>query len=236
MDTLRNQVKAFGGNISLLIVDPIVSAVSGDMNKANDTRRGLQAIVDFAAEMQCAVIGITHFAKSTAGRNPAERVIGSQAFAAFARMVLVAAKDEDTDNRVFTRAKSNISLDDGGFNYTIQEVILPGGIVTTRIVWGAAIQGSSRDILATVETGDGPKHPQPQRKEAKAFLHEELKNGPRPARELIELAKNQLGISADTLRTAKDEMGIVASKAGFNAGWEWSYPCTPKPPMPAFGL
>jgi hypothetical protein len=235
MDALRDAARAIGG-VTLLIVDPIVSAVSGDMNKSNEVRRSLQAIVDFAAEMNCAVIGITHFAKNTTGRNPAERVIGSQAFSALARMTLVAAKDEETDNRVFTRAKSNISIDAGGFNYAIQEAILPGGIVTTRIVWGAAIQGSSRDILATVETGDGPKHPQPQRNEAKAFLHEELKNGPRPARELIELAKNQLGISADTLRTAKDEMGIVASKAGFNAGWQWAYPCTPKQPLPAFGL
>jgi hypothetical protein len=63
------------------------------MHKANDVRRSLQAIVDFAAEMNCAVIGITHFAKNTPGRNPSERVLGSQAFAAFARMVLVAAKE-----------------------------------------------------------------------------------------------------------------------------------------------
>lgn len=225
MDALRDAAKAIGG-VTLLIIDPIVSAVSGDMHKANDVRRSLQAIVDFAAEMNCAVIGITHFAKSTAGRNPAERVIGSQAFAAFARMVLVAAKDEDTDNRVFTRAKSNISLGDGGFNYTIQEVVLPGGIVTTRIVWGAAIQGSSREILATVEKNDNPDDSQPQRKEAKMFLHDALKDGPRPAREVIELAKNQLGISEKTLRRAQHELGIVASKAGFNAGWQWSFPFT----------
>jgi RecA-family ATPase len=225
MDALRDAAKAIGG-VTLLIIDPIVSAVSGDMHKANDVRRSLQAIVDFAAEMNCSVIGITHFAKNTTGRNPSERVIGSQAFAAFARMVLVAAKDEDTDNRVFTRAKSNISLDDGGFNYAIQEFILPGGIVTTRILWGAAIQGSSRDILATVEKSDNPNDSQPQRKEAKAFLHEELKRGPRPARELIELAKNQLGISEKTLRTAQHELGIVASKAGFSAGWLWSFPFT----------
>jgi len=224
MPTLKNDAKEFGGNISLLIIDPIVSAVSGDMHKANDVRRSLQAIVDFAAEMNCAVIGITHFAKSTTGRNPAERVIGSQAFAAFARMVLVAAKDEDTDNRVFTRAKSNISLDDGGFNYTIQEVTLPSGIITTRIVWGTAIQGSSREILATVEKSDNPDDSQPQRKEAKMFLHDALKDGPRPAREVIELAKNQLGISEKTLRRAQHELGIVASKADFNAGWQWSFP------------
>jgi RecA-family ATPase len=229
MDALRDAAKAIGG-VTLLIIDPIVSAVSGDMHKANDVRRSLQAIVDFAAEMNCSVIGITHFAKNTTGRNPSERVIGSQAFAAFARMVLVAAKDEETDSRVFTRAKSNISLDDGGFNYTIQEVTLPSGIVTTRIVWGTPIQGSSREILATVEKSDNPNDSQPQRKEAKAFLHEELKRGPRPARELIELAKNQLGISEKTLRTAQHELGIVASKAGFSAGWLWSFPFTLTPP------
>jgi RecA-family ATPase len=223
MDALRDAAKAIGG-VALLIIDPIVSAVSGDMHKANDVRRSLQAIVDFAAEMNCAVIGITHFAKSTAGRNPSERVIGSQAFAAFARMVLVAAKDEDTDNRVFTRAKSNISLDDGGFNYTIQEVVLPGGIVTTRIVWGAAIQGSSRDILATVEKNDNPDDSRSQLKEAKTFLHSELKNGARPARELIELAKNQCGLSEKTLRRAKEQLHITSQLGAFQGQWMWSYP------------
>ena len=32
----------------------IVSAVSGDMHKANDVRRNLQAIIDLAAECHCA--------------------------------------------------------------------------------------------------------------------------------------------------------------------------------------
>jgi RecA-family ATPase len=223
MDALRDAAITIGG-VTLLIIDPIVSAVSGDMHKANDVRRSLQAIVDFAAEMNCAVIGITHFAKSTAGRNPSERVIGSQAFAAFARMVLVAAKDEDTDNRVFTRAKSNISLDDGGFNYTIQEVVLPGGIVTTRIVWGASIQGSSRDILATVEKSDNPDDSRSQLKEAKTFLHCELKNGERPARELIEQAKNQLGISEKTLRRAKEQLHITSQLGAYQGQWMWAYP------------
>lgn len=51
-----------------------------------------------------------------------------------------------------------------------------------------------------------------------------MKNGPRPARELIELAKNQLGISEKTLRTAQHELGIVASKAGYQGVWNWSFP------------
>jgi hypothetical protein len=150
MSQLRDAAHQIGG-VSLLIIDPIVTAVTGDMHKSNDVRRSLQCIVDFAAEMNCAVLGITHFAKGTAGKNSAERVIGSQAFAALARMVLVAAKEEDSDRRVFTRAKSNNSLDTGGFSYSIEAIELRSGIVATRIVWGEPLEGSSRSILAKVE-------------------------------------------------------------------------------------
>src|SRR5690606_21020435 len=45
---LRRKIAVTGG-ASLLIVDPIVSAVSGDMHKANDVRKSLQELVDFAA-------------------------------------------------------------------------------------------------------------------------------------------------------------------------------------------
>jgi hypothetical protein len=68
LDGLRETITSIGG-VSLLIIDPIVSVVTGDMHKANDVRRSLQAIVDFASEMNCAVLGITHFAKGTAGRT-----------------------------------------------------------------------------------------------------------------------------------------------------------------------
>jgi len=60
--------------------------------------------------------------------------------------------------------------------------------------------------------------------EAEQFLHEELKNSPRNARELIELAKNQLNISERTLQRAKEKMGIQAVKTGMNEGWVWTYP------------
>jgi hypothetical protein len=38
MDELRVAVSRIGG-ISLLIIDPIITAVTGDMHKANDVRR-----------------------------------------------------------------------------------------------------------------------------------------------------------------------------------------------------
>jgi RecA-family ATPase len=225
MDNLRDVVQQIGG-VSLLIVDPIVTAVTGDMHKANDVRRSLQAIVDFASEMNCAVLGITHFAKGTAGKNSAERVIGSQAFAALARMVLVAAKEEDSESRVFTRAKSNNSVDTGGFNYSIEAIELQSGIIATRIVWGEPLEGSSRSILAKVE-GDS-KEDGDKLRTAKQFLIEALTNGPAPSKELLSHAREGYGITEDTLRRAYKDIGTKPNRVGFgaNGGWMWALPFT----------
>ncbi|MEI9979372.1 MAG: AAA family ATPase [Edaphobacter sp.] len=227
MDDLRQQVRQVPGGVSLLIVDPIVSAVSGDMHRANDVRRSLQPIVDFAAEQGCAVLGITHFAKNTGGNNTTERVIGSQAFAALARMVLATAKEEESEQRVFTRAKSNISLDGGGFHYTIQELGVRDhsgrNINTTRVVWGDAMQGNARSILSSVEGQNDEFKPINRVEEAMQFLRTEIARGPVPARDLIERAKRDFGINERSLQRAREKMGIVATKAGYQGAWVWSY-------------
>ena len=100
----------------LLILGPVVSAIDGDSYKATEVRRGLQPVVDLASRVGCAVLGITHFSKGTAGRDVVERMNGSMAFGAVARVVLVAAKVQDSENpeeskRIFMRAKSNIGPD-----------------------------------------------------------------------------------------------------------------------------
>ena len=172
--------------------------------------------------MDCAVLGITHFAKGTAGRNSAERVIGSQAFAALARMVLVAAKEEESDRRVFTRAKSNNSVDTGGFAYSIEALQLHSGIIATRVVWGEALEGSSRSILDGVEGEE--TEDSSQLNKAQRFLLDALKHGPASSKELMEHAREMHGISANTCRRAKEELGITARKAGMTAGWLWQLP------------
>ena len=207
LEELRLVVSRIGG-ISLLIIDPIITAVTGDMHKANDVRRSLQSIVDFAAEMNCAVLGITHFAKGTAGKNSAERVIGSQAFAALARMVLVAAKEEESNRRVFTRAKSNNSCDTGGFSYTIEALTLPRGIIATRVIWGEALEGSSRSILSEIE-GESSDDSGNKLAQAKAFLLEMLKNGPAPSKELFEHGRESQGITNGTMRRAGEALSIT---------------------------
>jgi putative DNA primase/helicase len=227
MDYLKSAMKS--NDVSLLIIDPIVSAVTGDMNKSNEVRRGLQAIVDFASEINCCVLGITHFAKGTTGRNPAERVIGSVAFGAFARMVLVAARDEETEGRVFVRAKSNISTDTGGIRYAIEEATLDQSkIKATHIVWGEQIDGSSREILAEVEHQDnGKDNGNDKLVEAKEYLLEALKAGPQAAKRIIDDAI-QLGIASEkTIYRAKKMLKVRSKKQGLE--WLWMEPLPLKP-------
>ncbi len=168
------------GSVSLVIVDPMITAVSGDTNKANDVRRSLQPIVNLAEEFNCTVLGIHHLTKNSEGKSTNDRMLGSQAFAAMARIVLVAAKAEDSENRVLAISKSNISKDTGGFNYTIEGVSFPSPkgkeIKTSRIVWGEALQGSSRSILADAE-GE-PNEDASKLGQAKRFLIEALAHQP----------------------------------------------------------
>ena len=141
------------GNVKLLIVDPLVSAVLGDSHKNADVRQSLQTLVDLAAEEGVAVLGISHFSKSTRGREPLERVTGSLAFGALARIVMVCSKQADTDARIFCRAKSNIGADDGGFEYSILQAALPDNpaVANSFAQWGKPVDGTARDILATAE-------------------------------------------------------------------------------------
>jgi putative DNA primase/helicase len=98
------------GGAALIIVAPVVSAVAGDSHKNADVRRSLQPLVDMAARMDAALLGITHFSKGTNGREPVERLTGSLAFGALARVVFVAAKKEAEGDEP----------DDGGFAYDLR--------------------------------------------------------------------------------------------------------------------
>jgi RecA-family ATPase len=147
-------------DVRLIVIDPIVSAVSGDSHKNAEVRRGLQPLVDLAGQLRCALLGVTHFSKGTRGRDPVERITGSLAFSALARLVMVTAKQEADgerpERRVMLRAKSNLSPDGGGFVYDLQQGELDGfpGVSASSVRWGEAVHGTARELLAEAEQVD----------------------------------------------------------------------------------
>lgn len=224
MQELR-KIVASTGEIGLLVIDPLMNAIIGDSFKPNIVRRSLQPFVDFASEFRCCVIGISHFAKGTEGRNPAERILSSSAFKDFSRTALVAVQDEETGDCAFARAKTNIAVNMGGFSYRIEEITISDGcevVETTRIVWKDRLEGSARSILSKFEgesREDGEKL-----NLAKQFLIHSLSSGPVASKELLENAREGHGISNETLRRAQKELSITATKIGYGGMWMWALP------------
>jgi putative DNA primase/helicase len=207
LEPLANAARAIGG-ARLLIVDPIVNAVSGDTHKNGEVRRALQPLVELGARLDAAVLGISHFSKGTPGRDPVERVTGSIAFGALARMVFAAVKrqEEAGGGRIIVRAKSNISPDTGGFRYDLEQAAVPGhpGLFASRVLWGETVEGDARALLAQAEVTDNPEE-QEVRREAVDWLHDVLSGGPMKAGDVQREAR-QAGISEKALRTARERL------------------------------
>jgi putative DNA primase/helicase len=230
LDALRASLESLD-RVRLLIVDPIVSAVAGDSHRNAETRRSLQPLIDLANDLGCAILGVTHFSKGSSGREPLERITGSLAFGALARMVWVTAQQkEDESNpsrRLLLRAKSNIGPEGGGFVYDLRQEPLPDhpGIEASRAIWIEAIQGSARDLLAEVEAQDEDRS---ATSDAIEWLREALAAGPRSAREVQQEAKGA-GIGEKPLRTARERLRIKPQKSGFDSGWVWALPKMSRP-------
>ncbi len=225
---LQAAIEASGGAV-LLIVDPIVSATAADSHKNSETRRGLQPLVDMAAKLDAALLGITHFTKGSEGRSPIDRVTGSVAFGALARVVMVAARQQDGDDgkpgsRILMRAKSNIGPDEGGFNYELQSVPMRDhpDIVASVISWGTTVAGNAREILAEAEDAHD-KEAVSKLQEAVDFLFGLLMDGPKSAKEIKKEA-GDFGLAWTAVRRAQDKLGIKPKKQGMDGGWMWALP------------
>lgn len=194
-----------GRDIGLIILDPLISAISGDAHKSVDVRRGLQAVADLAAATGAAVLGISHFTKGTSGRDPLERVTGSLAFGAFCRVVMAAAKDQTDDaKRVFCRVKSNCGPDTGGWQYSMEPCVIGDGVETVRVRWGDPIQGTARDILGAADAADDEEE-RGALQEAREFIRSMLADGRIPSRQFLRDAQDA-GHSVRTMRRAMRDL------------------------------
>ncbi|KUY52458.1 AAA family ATPase [Burkholderia sp. RF2-non_BP3] len=213
------------GNVRLIIVDPIISAVKRDSHKNAETRLDLQPLVDLAASMGAALVGITHFSKGGQGTDPVQRVIGSIAFTAVARVVMVAAKvkgEDGEDRRIFARAKSNIGPDEGGFVYHLDQVEALQGIHASRITWGEALDGNARDLLNEPATDKAYAV-----SEATEFLRTFLGDDVVPSK-TVEAEAKAAGISWATLRRASEKLCVI-KRCGDGGKWYWSLPVDCRP-------
>ena len=86
---------------------------------------------------------------------------------------------------------------------------------------GEPLEGSARELMAIEDPEDGGRAAAAA--EAGRFLSEMLAGGPVATVELRQAA-NAHGHAWRTLQRIKDDLGIVATKAGFQGSWSWRLP------------
>jgi putative DNA primase/helicase len=214
-------------DVRLIVLDPVAVVVKGDSHRNTETRVGLQPFADLCMQTGACGLGDHHFTKSSAGGNPLDRVTGSLAFHALPRCVLVAARDQNGGRdarRALMRAKVSNGPDWGGFDYKLDQRPLDNwpDIEAQRVLWGNAIDGSARDILAQFEG-----KPETAVRKAATFLRDALKGGPRMAREVIAegeaagFGERQLQRALKAMGGTNERVGGIGKGVGY---WIWELP------------
>ena len=210
--------------LRLILIDPVVSAVSGDSHKNAEVRRALQPLVQLAEQAKAAIVGITHLSKGTTGRAPIERVTGSLAFAALPRLIWGTAKScEPGKASRLVRLKSNIGPSGNGFEYNFVQIVVDAatGLTAQAVQWGEGLEGSAKALIAELEGPDDPARISAL-DGAKAWLPELLGTGAVRVPFIQDMAKEK-GHAWPTVERAKKALGVVSVKVG-SEGWVWRMP------------
>jgi KaiC/GvpD/RAD55 family RecA-like ATPase len=199
---------------AVVIIDPIVAYLPDktDMNSASAVRPVLARLARVAEETGTAIAFVRHLAKATQNRA-IYRGLGSIDFTAACRSVLMVGFDpNDAEKRVVAHGKSNLAAPGPSLAYTLK-----GG----RFAW------AGRSLLSAEDLGGPPPDADQRsaREEAREFLLQTLADGPRP-QVGVQAEAAKIHISIASLRRAKGDLGVKASKASDH--WEWSLPPRPE--------
>jgi putative DNA primase/helicase len=231
LSKLRRKIEAIG-DVRLVMIDPI-SAYMGvkqiDSFRTGDVRSVLGPVVDMAAKLRIAFLGIMHFNKKTDVNNALLRISDSLAYGATARHVYAAINDPENKRKLFVKAKNNLAKHDQqslAYHFGSREVgrdeELGVDIAAPYIEWDPQPVGiSASEAMEAATNSKAPK----ERTSAIEFLKEFLAEGPKFKKEVEEAADANM-ISSATLRRAKDELGIIAEKERGvpNGQWLWRLP------------
>jgi hypothetical protein len=189
----------------LLVIDPISSFISGNVNNEQVVRRALSPLAAAVAKTGTAILVVRHLTKGSNGKS-IYRGSGSIALAGMARSILrVAENPDNADEKLLVQIKSNLSQPARSMRYRLVK-----GETGVRV----AFLGLSQ---LTVDDLDLPQLDRPLLEEAKDFLCSLLAPGELGVGKVMRAA-SESGISERTLRRAKHELAVKSGRDGFGPG------------------
>jgi putative DNA primase/helicase len=204
------------GRVRLIVVDPITAYMGEtDGNSNTEVRAVLGDLSRLAAWSGAAVVCVTHLNKDSGGKRAVYRAMGSLAFTAAARVVLLAAAHpDDPAKRVLATVKCNIGPERAGRVYRL---------VDGRLSWLEEPVPYSANELEMPEEAEKSS----ALLDACAWLADALKAGPMSVSELKCLADTD-EVSWRTVERAKARLGVQSRRENTEKGtrgpWSWGLP------------
>jgi len=216
LGVIEGQIKEVGA--SMLIIDPLNAYIEGKVSTHNDheVRSALTPLVQLAARVNVAVVGVRHLNKQTGG-SAKYRGGGSIAFIGLARSGLMVGIDpEDPDKRILASSKGNLSRKPSSLRFRIVE----NADKQPFIEWLGLCDVTADQLCAPPES----EETRSALADAKEFLQEQLADGAKSADELYKLADVHK-IAQRTLRRARGALHIPKGKI-------WELPAGKAPGRP----
>lgn len=186
---------------ALVILDPLVAYLGAkiDLHRANETRAIMSQLAHIAEKYNVAILAIRHLTKGGAAR-PIYRGLGSIDITASCRSVLLAGCDPETpQNRGLVQIKSNLAPMGDAIGFELRD---------SSFYWTGECGLTAGQILAIEDTETTSVLD-----EAIEFLNDELVDGPVPASQIFNDARDA-GLSKITVKRAKAKLGIVTRRQG----------------------
>jgi len=208
--TALQDVVASLGDVRLIVIDPISAYLGSTESHVNAKVRGLLSpLAELASWLDAAVVAVTHLNKSNS--SALYRASGSIAFIAAARAVWLFGKNpDDQAGRLMLPGKMNLAAEQLGIAYTLS----PKRDVAV-VEWGEAVSISA-DAVLEQEGADRRS----ELSEVMEWLRERLSAGPVAQREIKRDAVKE-GYSWATVRRAKDALGVITEKSGYQGPSQW---------------
>jgi len=143
--------------------------------------------------------------------------MGSLAFTAAVRSAYVVTKDKDNpQRRLFMPTKNNLAKDLTGLAYSISANENNQPVITWE---QQPVTMTADEALSVPESNEE----QTDTDWAMNFLENELSDGP-VAAAVVMKGTREVRVGDKALRRAREKLGVVTKKTGFNGGWVWSLP------------
>lgn len=198
----------------LVIFDPLQSYLGADVDahRSNETRPVMDGLVRLAEKYQLVVLIVRHLAKSSGGRA-IHRGLGSIDLTAAVRSEMLVGTAPDAPSlRAIVQIKNSVGPHAPSLAFEIV-----GNGKTAKLEWRGECQLTSADLLAPEV---GPKR-KTQLDEAREYLREALKDGPKLVREELE---GDAPVPLHVLQKASKEMNLRKKRRGEGGPWVWALP------------